>query len=253
MEVKISNFILKPELFGVLDEAGDFIDFFKKLSFNSKIVSVNGVKLTPLEKRKFLNHIEIIDRKISPEFLYFDVYQYMRHHIINRFLQLKDYQKKIKDSLNIVGLKSLNLNKRIIDLSSCEKKLLQFATSLLSNPDMIILDSFLEVFDMRLRKKIENLLIQLVEKYQKIVILCSNQSTIIYQYTKQTIIIKKQKKLLEGPTYEVFSKNIKFLLEEGIEVPEILLFTYQANLLKNAKLNYHKDSRDLIKDIYKKV
>ena len=65
MEVKISNFILKPELFGVLDEAGDFIDFFKKLSFNSKIVSVNGVKLTPLEKRKFLNHIEIIDRKMA--------------------------------------------------------------------------------------------------------------------------------------------------------------------------------------------
>lgn len=253
MEIKIGNFILKPELIGVLEEDEYFLRSLKELSFNGKTLSVNGVKLTLLEKRRFLNRIEVIPKNVNHEFLSFHVYQYMRYHMMEKFLQLKDDQKKIRDSLNIVGLKDLNLNKRIIDLSSCEKKLLQFATALLSNPDIIILDSFLECFDMKLRKKIEGLLIQLVEKYQKIVVLCSNHSDLIYKYTKKTIIMKNQKKLLEGPTYEVFSKNINFLLEEGIEVPEILLFSYEANLLKNVKLNYHKDSRDLIKDIYKKV
>lgn len=253
MEIKISNFKLTDNLIGILDQDHYFIELVKNLYFDNKLVSINGKKLTSFEKRKFLNHIQIIDREIDTDFLSLTIYQYMRHYIMKDFLQLKDYRKKITDSLNIVGLKSINIHKKIIDLSHCEKKLLQFATALLSNPDIIIFDSFLEVFDMRLRKKIYNLLTQLVERYQKIVVLCSNQSESIYKYTKQTIIIKNQKKLVEGSTEEVFSKNVRTLLDEKVEIPEIILFSYKANEVKNAKLNYHKDSRDLIKDIYKKV
>lgn len=168
-------------------------------------------------------------------------------------LNLKDYKKKISDSLSIVGLKNLNLNKKVIELSSCEKKLLQFATALLSNPDIIIFDCFFEVFDIKLRKKISNLLSQLVERYKKVVILCSNQGEFIYKYTNYSIVIKDGKKLIDGKTEEVFTNNVRLLIDNGFDVPEIIMFSYKANLIKNAKLNYHKDCRDLIKDIYKKV
>ncbi len=253
MEVKIGSFILKPSILGILDQDEFFLNFFQDLFFSNKTISINGVRLTQLEKRRYLNGIEIVPKQIESHLLCFDVYQYMRHHIMEKHLGLKDYQKKIKDSLGIVGLKSLSLSKRMIDLSNCEKKLLQFAAALLSNPDIIIFDSFLEPFDTKFRKKICNLFTQLIEKYQKTIILCSKKSDLIYKYTTETIIIQGKKKLLEGSTERLFCDNIKFLLTQGIEVPEIVLFSYQANILKNVKLNYYKDSRDLIKDIYKKV
>lgn len=253
MEVKVGSFILKPSILGILDPEGVFINFFQELPFSNKTISVDKIKLTQLEKRRFINRVETVTKQVEPNFLCFNVYQYMRHHIMQNHLKLRDYQKKIKDSLGIVGLKSLSLNKRIIDLSNCEKKLLQFATALLSNPDIIIFDSFLESFDTKLRKKIYSLFTQLVEKYQKTIVLCSKRSDLIYRYTTETIIIQDKKKLLNGPTEKLFCDNVKLLLDKGVEIPEIVLFSYRANLLKNAKLNYHKDSRDLIKDIYKKV
>ncbi len=253
MEVKVSSFILKPSILGVLDQEDFFINFFHDLPFNNKTISIDRVQLTQLEKRRFINRIEMVTKKIDPSFLCFNVYQYMRHHIMTNHLKFRDYQKKIKDSLGIVGLKSISLSKRMIDLSNCEKKLLQLATSLLSNPDIIIFDSFLESFDTKLRKKLYSLFTQLVERYKKIIILCSRKADLTYKYTTETIVIQNKKKLLDGPTEKVFCDHIKFLLDRGIEIPEIIIFSYQANLLKNAKLNYHKDPRDLIKDIYKKV
>ena len=253
MEIKLSNFKLVNDVIGIFDEDNYFINLVKNISFNEKTISINGQKLTCFQKRRFLNKIKIIDKEIDDSLLSLNVYQYMRYDIIDNLLNLKDYKKKIYDSLSIVGLKNLNLNKKVIELSSCEKKLLQFATALLSNPDIIIFDCFFEVFDIKLRKKISNLLSQLVERYKKVVILCSNQGEFIYKYTNYSIVIKDRKKLIDGKTEEVFTNNVRLLIDNGFDVPEIIMFSYKANLIKNAKLNYHKDCRDLIKDIYKKV
>ena len=38
-----------------------------------------------------------------------------------------------------------------------------------------------------------------------------------------------------------------------IDIPEIIEFTYLAKKQKNVKIDYHKDIRDIIKDIYKHV
>lgn len=253
MEIKISNFKLVNDVIGIFDEDNYFINLVQNINFNEKTISINGQKLTGFQKRRFLNKIKIIDKEIDDSLLSLNVYQYMRYDIIDNLLNLKDYKKKIYDSLSIVGLKNLNLNKKVIELSSCEKKLLQFATALLSNPDIIIFDCFFEVFDIKLRKKISNLLSQLVERYKKVVILCSNQGEFIYKYTNYSIVIKDGKKLIDGKTEEVFTNNVRLLIDNGFDVPEIIMFSYKANLIKNAKLNYHKDCRDLIKDIYKKV
>ena len=253
MEIKISNFKLFNDVIGIFDEDNYFINLVKNISFNEKTISINGKKLTSFQKRRFLNKIKIIDKEIDDSLLSLNVYQYMRYDIIDNLLNLKDYKKKIYDSLSIVGLKNLNLKKKVIELSSCEKKLLQFATALLSNPDIIIFDCFFEIFDIKLRKKISNLLSQLVERYKKVVILCSNQGEFIYKYTNYSIVIKDGKRLIDGKTEDVFTNNVRLLIDNGFDVPEIIMFSYKANLIKNAKLNYHKDCRDLIKDIYKKV
>jgi hypothetical protein len=58
--------------------------------------------------------------------------------------------------------------------------------------------------------------------------------------------------LIEGNTKEVYEK-VDFLKENRIPLPEIVEFTYSAKKQKKAKIDYHRDIRDLIKDIYKHV
>ena len=78
----------------------------------------------------------------------------MQLEIKNRGLVLKDEEKKIIDSLKIVGLKSGTLNKNFSELSSSEKKLFMLALALLDNAEVLIIkDPFLGL-DLKNEKKL---------------------------------------------------------------------------------------------------
>lgn len=253
MEIKLGCYKLTNQIIGVLDNNNEFINYLDNLRFNNQAIYIDGNKITNYDKRKFLNNIKIVEKRIDKSYLNLTIEQYMRHYVMSNFLNLNNYDKKIEEALTMVGLKKINFQKKLIDLSKCETKLVQLATILLSNPNVIILDSYIEIFDTRLKKKIITLLNQLVEKYKKSIVLITNNSDIIYKYTNYIFIVKNNKILIEGNSNKVFSNNVQELIDKGIEIPEIVMFSYKANLLKNIKLNYHKDIRDLIKDIYKKV
>ena len=80
----------------------------------------------------------------------------------------------------------------------------------------------------------------------------SNNSEKLYKYTEQMIFIKNKKILLSGKTEEVYLR-VNFLTKNNFEIPDIIRFTYKAKKDKKAKIGYHKDVRDIIKDIYKHV
>ena len=48
-------------------------------------------------------------------------------------------------------------------------------------------------------------------------------------------------------------QRVDFLKRNKFDVPEIIEFTYLAKKKKAVKIDYHKDIRDIIKDIYKHV
>ena len=68
------------------------------------------------------------------------IYEYMNYEIENKNIVLKNDLKKINDSLKIVGLNKLSLDRNINTLSESEKKLLQLAIALLSNPEVLIFE-----------------------------------------------------------------------------------------------------------------
>ena len=98
-----------------------------------------------------------------------------------------------------------------------------------------------------------DLLNQLVDKYKKVVIICSNNSEFIYKYTKNLICFSNDNLLMQGDTNTLFEENTLKLMNNSINIPKTILFTNLVLEKKNIKLNYNKDIRDLIKDIYKKV
>ena len=93
---------------------------------------------------------------------------------------------------------------------------------------------------------------RLKEQFKKTIIIVTNDSNILYKYTDELILVKKNRIFLTGKTQNIY-KRVDFLRKNGFEIPEIVEFTYLAKKKKKIKLDYHKDIRDIIKDIYKHI
>ena len=96
------------------------------------------------------------------------------------------------------------------------------------------------------------LLQRLKEQFGINIVLVSDDSNALYKYTNNIIMTKNDNIIYQGDTYQGYQK-VDFLRRNKIVVPEIREFTYLAKKIKSVKIDYHKDIRDIIKDIYKHV
>ncbi len=165
--------------------------------------------------------------------------------------QPKDINKKIYQALEMVGLSIDILNKDIDELTIGEKKLFQIAISLIYNPDVIIFDEAFVLLDRTNRNKIIKLIKALKNKYNKTIIISSNDINLLYEITDNIVILKKNKVLLEGNTLSIY-QDVNTLKEKNVDIPDLVRFTMLARA-KKIKLSYHRDILDLIKDVYKHV
>ena len=162
-----------------------------------------------------------------------------------------DINDRINKSLEMCGLDSSYLKRKISDLSSGEKKLLQFSCALICNPKVLILDEPFANLDSNNKKKIINLIRLLRDRYHKTIIISSNDTNMLYEVTDNIIILANDTAIVNGPSSEILSIP-ELLNKYEIDMPDIIKFTYLAKK-KGIKLHYHNDIRDLIKDVYKHV
>ena len=250
----ILNFsIIEKEINGITGkETKNLVNIIKlNNSVKGKII-VNNNELTKEEIKKKRKEIIYIDSEINQTIYHQTIYDLLYSEIASKKIQTKNIDKKIIESLKIVGLTEDILVRNFYSLSSSEKKLIQVARALLSNPNILIFNEPFKFLDMRNEKKLIMLLNRIKDQYNKTIILVSNNSNILYKYTNHLIIFKNNKILIEGNTSDIYIK-IPFLIKNRIEIPEIVEFTYLTKKKKNANLEYHKDIRDIIKDIYKHV
>lgn len=255
MEIIIENKIKlnSNQIIGVMDQEQYLLNYLKSINYMKNNIVVDEKKLTQKDLINFKRKVSIIENYITDNDLDLTVYEYMKYKIFNKILDIKDYRKKIKDSLKIVGLSEAYLDKKASKLSKIEKQWVNFSIGLFSNPDMIVLNRVFHSLDITNTKKMIRLLQQLVEQYHKIVIIYTNDAEIIYKLTQYMIVIKDNKVLIDGLTENLFQDNIDILLTNSIQIPKTIEFSYLVNQKKNVKLGYFRDIRDLIKDIYKKV
>ena len=226
-----------------------------KLLFNINDDEINGIITDNKEVIiDLLNQdkASIIREDFQYNFFNNTIYDYMLSEIEKKNLVLKDEDKKIKDSLRIIGLNKWDLNRHITTLSESEKKLLQISIGLLANPQVLVFEEPFRKLDLKNQKKIILFLRKIKEKYHKTIIFITNDSDMLYKYSDYLIIIKNNKKIIEGPSKKVF-EQVDLFIENNITIPEIIEFTYKAKKKYNVKIDYHNDIRDIIKDIYKHV
>ena len=136
------------------------------------------------------------------------------------FYQLKVYnykksEKRIIDSLKMVGLSDSYLKRRIKTLSDTERFKVMLATVLSINPDVIVLDDSSCFLDKNETDKLVKLLKIMKIKYNK------------------TIVI-----------------NNKVLNDIDIHIPEIIEFQNKFSKKTKLSINYRDNVNDLIKDVY---
>lgn len=230
----------------------EIIDFTIQNNDFNGIITDNKDNIIDIIKNNNIVKTAVIKEDYFNNLFLNKVYEWMYYEIRRKRLVLKNPKKKINDSLKIVGLNQTYLNKNINKLSSSEKIWITIAISLLSNPDIIIFEDIFKYFDKENEKKLILLLRKIKDNYNKTIVFITNDSELLYKYTNHLIIVKNNKLIEEGNTDKVF-KRVDFLNKNNISIPEIVELTYMIKKKKKIKLEYHKDVRDILKDIYKHI
>lgn len=246
------NFTIKDnEINGIVtNNQEEIVDILKlKLKYTGKITIDGKLIKDPIEYKKKINIVPVeIDNNIHFQ----TVYDLLENEVLKRKISPKNLEKKVEDSLKIVGLEEELLDRNIYTLSSSEKKFIQLAMALLSNPELLILIEPFKVLDKDNEKKLIMLLERINERYNKTIVIVDNNINNIYKYTNNLIIFKNNKIVKEGKTFDILT-NVDYLKKNKIDIPDIVEITYLALKNKKVKIDYHKDIRDIIKDIYKHV
>ena len=160
--------------------------------------------------------------------------------------------KKCLDALKIVGLNKEYLNRNICTLSLSEKKLLSLAILFITNPKVIVLDEPMLYLDNQNKKKLIKLFRKITNRYNKIIIILTNNVLDSYNICDEFILLKKGKAYEKGNKKDLI--NISDRVDQaGINIPNIIEFIKIAEKEKNIHLDITFDIKELMKDIYRNV
>ena len=223
-------------------------------NFDVQTGSINCIMGMQINEQEFLNirkdnnHLLNIGTIIQPPINQV-IYQNVKSNL--SYVVKKNYQdnKKLLDSLKLVGLNSNCLNSKINDLSDSELYKVVLASCLISNPNIIILDNPNRNLDASNKKKLIQIIRTIKKRYKKTIIIFSNDSDFVHHIAEHVIITSNNKIVLKGDKYTVFD-NENVLTQCNIDLPKIIKFEKLVLLKKGKNIGYRDNINDLLKDIY---
>lgn len=160
-------------------------------------------------------------------------------------------EKKIYNSLKIVGLNESYLNRDPLTLSNGEMRKVAIASVLAFNPNVLVFDEPTIGLDSVSKESLIKMLKMLKKRYHKTIIVVSHDIDFIHRLVDYLFVFQNGKMVLEGTKYDVFeTENIE---KYGIVRPNVMEFSHLVKQQKGIKLGYRDDINDLIKDIYRHV
>ncbi|MDD4378121.1 MAG: energy-coupling factor transporter ATPase [Eubacteriales bacterium] len=191
------------------------------------------------------------------------VFQYPEHQLfeetvykdiafgpLNMGLPEDEVQKRVYDSIKIVGLNSNLLEKSPFELSGGQKRRVAIAGVMAMRPKILILDEPTAGLDPAGRDDILFQIKALHSKMNMTVILVSHSMEDIARLVDRIVVMYKGSVAMDGKPNEVF-KNVSKLEEIGLSVPQI---THMVRKLKEKGIDIdseiftvHAATRELVK------
>ena len=161
-------------------------------------------------------------------------------------------ERHMEKALTIVGLGSSYLTRDPFSLSNGEMRRVSLACALSYNPKIIVLDEPFIGLDSADRKNLVTILTMIKSRYQKTIVIASNDVDFLNKIADEIVILKNGKVLLFGNKQEVF-KNIEILEKEEIPLPNITEFENYVLKSKKVHLGHRSEVNDLVKDILRSL
>lgn len=142
-------------------------------------------------------------------------------------------------------------NKKTYKLSSGEKRKLVIATMLAHNPNILLVDNFLNSLDYENQKIFINILKRMQFDDHKTIIIADQNINLLYEIASEFIVLDHEI-LISGDKYAVFSQ-VDLLSGLNIEIPFYIEFSNLVKEKKGIDLEYRDRLTDLVKDVYDNV
>ena len=212
-----------------------FIDG-NKIDLNSDYVNFNQLRFD----------IGIVMQNLRTQFFEETVEEHILYQL--KIYNYKKNNKRVLDSLRMVGLNEAFLDRKVKTLSDTEIFKVMLATVLSINPDVIVLDDPSCFIDKNETDKLIKLLKIMKIKYNKTIVITTMDTNFIVKFADYIYIVDKGKIISEGDKYEVF--NSEKLKNVDIQIPKIIEFQKKFSKKINQPMNQRDNVNDLIKDIY---
>lgn len=164
--------------------------------------------------------------------------------------KLDEFDKRISDSLKLVGLDDTYLERNPFLLSNGEMRKVAIASILVFNPKVVIFDEPTIGLDSASKENLIRLIKILKNKYKKTIIIVSQDVEFLHKFVDYIFVLYNKTIILEGNKYDVFTK-IDLLKKYGLGVPKVIDFSHRVFIKKNIKMGYRDEINDLLKDIYR--
>lgn len=227
---------------------GEVIGTIRKPAKGKLIIDKNIIDLDKdiIDYNRLRFDIGMVVQNVDNTFFERKVEDHMAYQL--KIYNYKISKKRINDSLKMVGLDDSFLDRKIKTLSDSERFQVALATTLSINPKVLILDDPTCFLDEKLKNELIKLLKIMKHKYNKTIVILSNDTDFLLRLVDYIYVINNNKVLLHGNKYEVL-KNSK-LKKANIHIPDIIKFQMEFEKKGKIKMEYRDNINDLIKDVY---
>ncbi len=185
-------------------------------------------------------------------FLYDTVQKEMSYTLEKCNYNPQKRKKHIEQALTMVGLDISYLSRYPFTLSSGEIRKLELAKILACNPKVLLLDEPIMGMDCSDKKKLITILSTIKARYQKTVIIVSNDIDFLNKIADEIVVLKNGNVLVSGEKRKVF-KNCELLASENIPLPKVTKFENYVLEKKKVQLGHRTEVNDLVKDILRSL
>lgn len=219
-------------------------------------IEFDGTQITNKNNKENLQklrpYISMVYQNPEEQFFLNTVKAEIEFAIENLNYKTKDKEKRIKDSLKLVGLNENYLSKNPLNLSKGEQKKLSLAVALSFNPKIIVFDEPTLELDAPSKKQLIKIIKMMKLRYNKTIIIFSKDTDFVHELSDYIYLFNNKKIILEGDKYEIFT-NTKELKKHNLPKPKLIEFVDLVESKKNVKIGYRDDINDLMKDVYRYV
>lgn len=165
--------------------------------------------------------------------------------------KLDKEEKQIKDSLKMVGLSDAYLDRNVTSLSASEKVKVAIASSLVMNPEVLLLDNVTTYLDSDSKKELLNLLLKLKDKFNKSIIFISSDMDFVYSLGNDYILLNDGKIVKSGSVLDFLIDDDMFNRYD-LEIPKIIRLIKLMFINKKVDLNKIKNVDDIVREVINK-